>query len=160
MKRILSLLCCLLLWVGGSAVQAQSKTTQAFHKDHEDAFTLFFYNNTLKMLNATENEAFNELVDDIDKMKLLRIDKSAAAFSKEDYKQLIKDYQKESFESLMNVKQKDMRFDVYIKEKDNITEGLVVLIDEGTNLSILDIKGAVPLDRLAELFETVSKIRN
>ncbi len=154
-----SILALVLLFASVFDLKAQSKTTTAFHEEHESAFTLFFYKNTLQMLNVEGNETFNELIEGIDKMKLLRIDKSDSQFSKGDYKSLVSDYQKESFENLMNMQQEGMHFDAYIKEKDKVTEGLIILVEDKSSLSILDIKGAVPLQRIMELFQMISKVQ-
>ena len=39
--------------------------------------SLYFYQNTLRMLNQTENKEFDELIKDIEKMKFLMIEKDA-----------------------------------------------------------------------------------
>jgi hypothetical protein len=59
-----------------SIVSAQSKTTEELHKKNEGALSLFFYNNTLRMLNQTDDKGFDEVSKDIKKMKLLMIDKA------------------------------------------------------------------------------------
>jgi len=103
------------------------------------------------MLNIQDSKEFAELVKDIDKMKLLRIDKEKSSFSNEQYKELISDYKSEDFEELMTLKQKEMKINAYIKEDGGDTEGIVVLLNEASNLIILDIKGSVPLAKIGEL---------
>ncbi len=129
----------------------QSETIQKWHKKYDDAFVMFFYKSTLKMLNMNDSKEFDELVKGIDKMKLLRIDKEKFSFSNEQYKELISDYRNENFEELMSLKQKEMKVNAYIKEGDGDTEGIVVLVNETSNLIILDIKGSVPLAKIGEL---------
>jgi hypothetical protein len=136
---------------------AQSETTDKFHEDHEDAFTLFFYKNTLRMLNVQDNKEFEELIRDIDKMKFLRIEKEKYSFDNSKLKSLADQYRKESFEDLMDMRSQGANLNVFIKEKDKITTGLVILMEDEENFSILDIKGAVPLSRIAEL---VSKLQS
>ena len=84
-------------------------------------------------------------------MKLLRIDKENDSFSNEQYKELVSDYRNDDFEELMTLKQKNMKINAYIKEDDGNTEGIVVLVNEASNLIILDIKGSVPLSKIGEL---------
>lgn len=136
---------------------AQSETTDQFHKEHEDAFTLFFYKNTLRMLNMQDNKEFEELIQDIDKMKFLRIEKNSTSFTREKYNSLVTQYQEEAFEDLMDMRSQGANLNVFIKEKDKVTTGLVILMEDEENFSILDIKGAVPLSRIAEL---VSKLQS
>ncbi len=38
------------------SVHAQSKTTEKLQKKHSEARALFFYNNTLRMVNQTERQ--------------------------------------------------------------------------------------------------------
>lgn len=136
---------------------AQSETTKKFHEEHKDAFTLFFYNSTLSMLNMEGNEEFDQLIKDIDKMKLVRVDKSQSNFTKTDYKQLVSEYKAENFEDLMNMRQSEMNINVLIKEKGGVTRGLLLLMDDNESMSVLDIKGAVPLNKVAKL---ISQLQN
>lgn len=140
-----------------SGAMAQTETTDLFHEKHEDAFTLFFYRNSLRMLNMQDNKEFEELIRDIDKMKFVRIDKNEYKFSQSEYKKLVDSYHGESFEDLMTLRSQGANLNVFIREKDKITTGLVVLMEDEENFSILDIKGAVPLQRIAEL---VSKLQS
>lgn len=139
------------------SAHAQTDTTQDFHERHEEAFTLFFYKNSLRMLNMADNEAFAELIRDIDKMKFVRIDKSAENFSRSEYNDLVERYHGESFDDLMTMRSNGANLNVFIKEKNNTTHGLVILMEDEENFSIVDIIGAVPLQRIAEL---VSKIQS
>jgi len=68
---------------------AQTKTTEELDKKYE-GLSLYFYKNTLRMLNQTDNKDFDELIKDIEKMKFLMIDKTKSSFVDEDYKKLKK----------------------------------------------------------------------
>ena len=153
MNKIFTLL---LLTIFSSSF-AQSRTTQEFHKDHEDAFVLFFYSNTLKMLNQDDNPEFEELIRDIEKMKFVRVNKSDAGLDKDDYNELVEDFYDDDFEDLMNMRHEGMNVNAYIQEDDGVTTGIVMLMDDDESISILDIKGAVPLSKMASL---LSKVQN
>jgi hypothetical protein len=153
MKRSLIFLIILLPFVSFG----QSKTTQSFHKDHEDAFVLFFYSNTLKMLNQTDDPEFDELIKQIEKMKFVRIDIKEEEFSNDEFKDLVEDYKDEKFEDLMTMRHEGMNINAYIQEDDGITTGIVMLMQDDKNISILDIKGAVPINKLTSL---ISKVQN
>ncbi|MGK7390532.1 MAG: DUF4252 domain-containing protein [Candidatus Cyclobacteriaceae bacterium M2_1C_046] len=152
-----SIVIVLLIAITGPAY-AQSRTTQELHEKYEDSFYMFFYKNTLKMLNQDDNEEFAALIEDIEKMKFLRIDKEKHKFDRKAIRGLMQQYQDDEFEELMSMRDKDADIKVYIKEKDQITHGLVMLINETDNLAILDIKGAVPLNKLASLYDKVKQI--
>lgn len=135
--------------------QAQTKTTQDFHEKHEDATALFFYRNTIRMLAQLMNEErVDDIVKEIERMKFLTIEKSEDFLSNE-YTSLVESYEEESFEDLMNMRSDGMNMNVMIHEEAQVTKGLVVLIDDEENFMILDVEGAVPLDKIAELITYV-----
>lgn len=80
-------LCLLLLTSHG--VWAQTKTTETVEKKY-NGLKLYFYKNTLRMLNQKENPEFDELIKDIEKMKFLMVDKTQHSFTDTDYKKLKK----------------------------------------------------------------------
>lgn len=139
---------------------AQSKTTQEFHKDHEDAFVLFFYSNTLKMLNQTDDPEFAEMIKQIEKMKFVRVDKKADGFDKDDYNDLIEDYQDEDFEDLMTMRHEGMNVNAYIQERDGVTTGIVMLMQDEETVSVLDIKGSIPLNKIGSILSKVKALNN
>ena len=69
----------LILFCSVSLVSGQTKTTQALDDKYE-GLTLYFYRNTLRMLNQTEDPSFDELIKDIEKMRFLMIDKTKSKF--------------------------------------------------------------------------------
>ena len=42
-----------------ASAAAQTKTTEELHKSNGDALALFFYNNTLRMLNQADDKDFD-----------------------------------------------------------------------------------------------------
>lgn len=141
-----------------STSYAQSETTQAFSEKYDDAFTLFFYNNTLQMLNQENNAEFEALIKDIDKMKFIRVSKKENKLTDVDFKKMVDNYHDEDFEDLMTMSHEGMNINVYIKESSGVTTGLVLLMNDPESFSILDIKGKVPLNKLASLISKVQDI--
>src|SRR5918993_842036 len=121
--------------------RAQSKTTEALHKMHSDALSLYFYNNTLRMLNQQEDKTFDELIKDVEKLKFLMIDKGTG-FGTAQYKSLVSGYKSESFEEIMTGRYQGRNFDVFLKDDDGKTEGMVVTVSDSTSLYVLDIVGS------------------
>lgn len=138
-----------LLTAGVNAAWCQSKTTQKLQEKYKDSFTLFFYNNTLRMLNQGGDKEFDEIIKDIEKMRLLVIKKDSGL----DVKKLAGDYQAEDFESIMTTRHQGKTFDIYIKEKNNKTQGMLVLVNDTDNLFVLDILGSIALDKAPKLFK-------
>jgi hypothetical protein len=134
--------------VGG---HAQSSTTEKLQKKYEESLALFFYNNTLRMINLNEDKEFDELIKDIEKMKFLMIKKDD--FGKGDYQKLITDYKAESFEEMMTSRHQGKNFDVYMKNGN--TKGMIVTVNDEENLYVLDIVGSVPLNKITKFFTTI-----
>ena len=143
----------LLINYAGLAV-GQTKTTTALDEKYE-GLSLYFYKNTLRMLNQTDDKEFDELIKDIEKMKFLMIDKNESKFSKEDYSKLLAGYKSESYEEMMTSRFEGRNFDVYLREKDGDVKGTVVLANDSSSLFVLDIIGKIALDKAPALFKTI-----
>jgi hypothetical protein len=133
--------------------QAQSKTTEKLHKKYDEALSLFFYNNTLRMINQKDDQEFDALIKDIEKMKFLMIQKDD--FGNDDYKKLISDYKSESFEEMMTSRHEGKNFDVYMK--DGKSKGMIVAVNDAENLYVLDIVGSIPLNKVTTLFKEIDE---
>ena len=138
-------------------VAAQSETTDALHKKYSDALAFFFYNNTLRMLNQKEDAEFDELIKDIEKMKFLMIDKREHNFGSDEYKKLLNNYKGEAFEEILTSRYEGKNFDVYLKESNGKTKGMLVLINDSTSLYVLDILGRIALDKVTKLYSTLDE---
>lgn len=139
----------------------QSETTQKFHKENDGAFVLFAYHNTLKMLTQVEGAdemELDELIKDIDKMKYVRVDTDKDE-AKAKMKILADGFKSERFEDLMSMRHEGMNVNIYIQEDDGITTGLVMLMIDNESVSVLDVKGKVPLNKLGNLISQVQKMR-
>jgi hypothetical protein len=142
------------LMTGAVLARAQSKTTDALEKKY-NAMAFFFYNNTLRMLNQQEDKAFDELIKDIEKMKFLMIRKTGEALGTADYKKVKGDYLAESFEEIMTSRMDGKNFDIFVREKDNKTKAMLVLVNDEKNLYVLDIVGSIALNKVTELYKTI-----
>lgn len=152
MKKIL--LAILLLSVMLPAC-GQSKTTLALEEKYDASMTLFFYKNTLRMLNQTENAEFDELIQNIEKMKFLLVDKNKGKFGKAEYRTLVDEYKKESFEMIVTSRIDGRNFDVYLRDDKRVKPGTVVLVNDSTSLYVLDIVGTIDVSKAGSLFDTI-----
>ena len=137
---------------------AQSDTMKKWHEKYENAFVMMFYQSTLNMLNMEDNEEFHEIVKDIDKMKLISIDKKEDSFTPDDYKSLVTDYKNEKFEELISMRQKEANINAYIKEVNGVTKGVAVLINSDSTMTIIDLKGSVPLNKIGQLAQQIQTL--
>jgi hypothetical protein len=132
---------------------SQTKTTEKLHKENKEAFSLFFYHNTLRMLNQSEDKDFDALIKDIEKMKFLMMENST--FSTGSYKKLVSEYKAESFEEIMTSRFEGKNFDVFLKEVNGKTKGMVVTVKDSEKLYILDIVGSIALDKITSFVKTL-----
>src|SRR5690606_9202528 len=115
MRLTLPLIFGCLLTIG--QVNAQSATTESLHRKYADALTLYFYKNTLRMLNQTEDKEMDDLIKDIDKMRFLLINKATVGFGSQEYNKLVSEYESEQFEAIMTSRHDGKKFDVYLKQQ-------------------------------------------
>lgn len=154
MIKIMQLAWLCLFMVSSQKISAQTKTTEALHKRFSNALTFYFYKNTLRMLNQSENPEFDDIIKDIEKMKFLMIEKEES-FGKADYSRLVGDYKREQYEEIMTSRYGGKNFDIYLKEKEGVTKGMIVLVNDSASLYVLDILGRVELNKVTRLFNTI-----
>lgn len=134
---------------------SQTQTTNDLQAKF-DPFVLFFYNNTLKMLNQAEDKEFDELIKDIEKMKFLMVDKSKG-FSGNDYKNLVKSYKAEHYENMMTARSDGRNFDVYLREENDRVKGTVILVNDSSQLYVLDVVGRVNPQKATKFFSSLDQ---
>ncbi|MBX2956650.1 MAG: DUF4252 domain-containing protein [Cyclobacteriaceae bacterium] len=140
----------------GLVAFGQSKTTENLQKKYTDSFSLFFYQNTLRMINQSGNQEFDELIKDIEKMKFLMVDKKEQ-FKAADYSKLKGEYISETFEEVMTTRYEGRNLDILLKEKAGKTQGMVVLVNDSTSLYVLDVVGSIALDKVTTLYKTLDE---
>lgn len=83
--------------------------------------------------------------------------KKTASFGKEDYKTITRNYKAESFEEIMSSRFSGKNFDVLLQEKEGKTKGMIILVNDSSNLYVLDIVGRIALDKATKLFTEINK---
>jgi hypothetical protein len=139
----------------GLTAFGQAETTQALQKKYEDGFVLFFYKNTLRMLNQSENKEFDELVSNIEKLKFLMIEKKAGRLAPTEYRKIKTDYKSEAYESVMNARYEGRDMEVFIRDKRGEKLRTVILVNDSTNLMVLDMIGTIDVTKAGSLFSMI-----
>jgi hypothetical protein len=135
---------------------SQTKTTEALDKKY-DGLSLFFYKNTLRMLNQQDSKELDEMIKNIEKMRFVMVDKKKHVMEKTEYATLKKNYQGEQYEEMMTGRMEGRTFDVLVKEREGKVKGTIVLASDSTSLYVLDILGSIPLDKASSLFNTIDQ---
>jgi hypothetical protein len=145
----------LILALTTTTLWAQTKTTEDLHKQNKEAFTLFFYHNTLRMFNQQEDKEFDELIKDIEKMKFIMVEQKN--FGNAEYKKLVSGYKSESFEEIMSSRFEGKNLDVFLKEVKGKTKGMVITVKDTEKIYVLDIVGSIALDKVTKFVSTLDK---
>lgn len=138
-----------------SGLYAQSNTTRALQEKYEGSFSAFFYKNTLRMLNQSDNPEFDQLVENIEKMKFLLVSKDKGKFGPGEYRSLVSEYKKESFEPIVTSRIEGRNFDIYLRDAKGTKPGTVVLVNDSSSLYVLDIVGTIDVSKAGALFDTI-----
>lgn len=155
MFHTITLAVCILL--SATLASAQSKTTELLSKKYSETRSFFFYNNTLRMLNQEENKEFDELIKDIEKMKLLMINRKENKIEGTQLKKLSADYKSEAYEQMMVARHSGKNVEVMLKEKNGKTIGTVFLMTDDEYVYVLDILGSVALNKVSSFLNTLEK---
>ena len=124
---------------------------------YPDAFVLMFYHSSLNMLNIDDDPDFARMIHDIEKIKVLRIDKEEDNFNSEALSTLKKELADRDFEELMIVKSKDYDIGVYLHEDGDDIEGFFLIMDENETFMAIDVLGSMPVGDISQL---VNKIKD
>lgn len=153
MKKTILLTATLLF--AAACLFAQSETTQALQKEYGDMFSLYFYKNTLRMLNQKEDKDFDDLIRNVEKMKLLMVNKTEKNFGENEYKKLTSRYKAEFYDPIVTSRFDGRNFDIFLNDKKGSTPGTVVLVNDSTSLYILDIIGTFDVSKAGALFSVI-----
>ena len=154
MKKIAFIL---LLILPGLA-QAQSKVMRDLADDFPDAFVLMFYHSSLNMLNMDDDPDFARMIRDIEKIKVLRIDKAEDDFTNSALSSLMEALNDRGFEELMIIKSKDYDIGVYINEDDGDIEGYFLLMNEDENFTAIDVLGSMAVGDIGQLVDKIKDV--
>jgi hypothetical protein len=135
---------------------AQTKTTTDLDAE-VDGLSLYFYKNTLRMLNQDDNKDFDEMIKDIEKMRFLLIDRIEERIGPKEFKDLKASYQKESYEEVMTSRMSGKSFDVYVRESGGKVKGTIILASDSSQLFVLDILGKIALDKVPAFFNSLDE---
>lgn len=136
-----------------SIASAQSRTTQKLQEQFKDSRAFFFYNNTLRMINQSEDPEFDEAIRDIEKMKLLLIAKDDGF----DFQNVVSQYTSEDFEEILTSRHEGRNFDIFLKEKDGKTTAMLALVNDENNLFVLDIVGRIDPGKMTKFFSVMDE---
>ena len=139
-------------------IQAQSKVMRNLADDFPDAFVLMIYHSSLNMLNIDDNPDFARMIHDIDRIKVLRIDKKEENFTNTSLSSLKETLTDRGFEELMIIKSKEYDIGVYIHEDEEEIEGYFLIMNEDENFTAIDVLGSMAVGDIGQLVEKIKDV--
>jgi len=134
---------------------AQSRSIEKFfetHKDNDD-YTLIDINGNLFSLTRGKDKPASKVK--IDGFQLLSAPKGSSGISKLDVKRFTDIIKGEAFEDLITIRDADTRFNFMIQEKNGIIHELVMIADEDDSITVMSLRGHIPIDELKNLHKEV-----
>ncbi|MCH7513883.1 MAG: DUF4252 domain-containing protein [Bacteroidetes bacterium] len=137
---------------------SQSRAMCNISEKFEDAFTMVFYYSTLKMVIPEDNKELKELIYGIEKIKMLRIDDENGLLSNADIVNIKADLTRDNYEEGLSMRMGGKNTLAYIREKNGTMKGLFILISEEASLTIFDLIGEIPIDKLFTLTKEIEML--
>lgn len=137
---------------------AQGKTMRELSDQYPDAFELMFYHSSLNMLNIEDNEDYARVIRDIDRIKLIRIEKEKFDFASGELSDIRAALTDRSYEELMMVTSKDSKISVFIQEDGDDVEGFFLYMDEEESFTAIDVRGKIQLNDIGLLVDKLKDV--
>ena len=142
------------LVIRSGIISAQSNTITKIKDRQKPDLALYFYPSTLRMINLSNNDDFDHMVRDIQKMRYFQW--SAENFQEIDEKNLIRDLLEENFEECMSIKGREMDLMVYGHDQHRKQPELIAIVKTGDKVQMLDIQGMVNVTKIPDLINSLN----
>lgn len=99
---------------------------------------------------AGEHE-FKEAIEKVKSLRVISIPTSnfaAQGLSVKGFKKIVSD---DDFESLASIREKNSRIEIYLQQSDNPENRYLVLMEESDQLTAIELKGYIDVDKLRKL---------
>lgn len=133
-----------------ATVFAQSKATRNLQESVENERSLYLYESTLRALNADNNAELAKLIEGVEKVTVVMINKSEDEKPVSHFKTLVKDLESEGYEEMMTVNGPESRFGWYVVNG-NDPESFVAVMEEAGQFFLFDLQGKLDLSLITSL---------
>ena len=152
----------------------QTDAFRFLQEKYPDAKNVFLYQSTLRALNLENNEDYNKLVADVDKVSILilgdvmgELEGNTTEEEKEKHEQIEVDrtdfsdvigmLKEEQFVEVMSMESKGQKSAIY-NEDSNDPEKFVIVVSNENGLTIADLKGSIDISLLFKLKDSSPEI--
>lgn len=144
-----------ILLLHAPVIFSQSKSITRFRSDYKESSNLFFYSSTLKMLNPEGNPDFDEILKDVEKVRILNYTKQEQEFDRDDIAKLKKNMQDEGYISLMMIREEGNSIELFNRERKKRTIGFVAVVENDRTLVLIDLTGSIDIKKFLELKQKI-----
>jgi len=152
----------LLLAVHG-ITNAQSKSIENFYNkytNYDDVMDISLSGFVLKLAtNYSDDEEADKMLRKITQIRVMIMDEGNLV-EKSDLKSLIRDVKKDSFDELMQIRDKGNLVDFFIKEKDNKITNVLMLINSSDGFLMLSLEGLLDFSDLNNVNIDIEGVEN
>ena len=128
----------------------QTPAIDKFAEENKEGFQYFLYQSTLRMLNGDNNPDFNELIQDLEYIKIVSSD-SLGNQAKSVYKDLQRSLVSESFEELYMSESKGVLASIYMREADRGKTDWFALVTSNGYTLFFSMKGELDLNYISAI---------
>ncbi|MCB0606918.1 MAG: DUF4252 domain-containing protein [Lewinellaceae bacterium] len=153
MKRItwILTLACLFLAAGAYAQKSSLRTFYDKYKDRENVIDIKISGLLVKVAASfSDDQEARHILQKISRLRLLNMENDNPVTSQE-YKELTKNIQQESYEPLMQIRDKDQKVDFFIREDGDKIEEVLMFINGPDSFLMLSVQGLFKFSDLQDL---------
>ena len=168
MKRLTTILAIL---IAPMFVMAQNKAVTDFqnkYKDDRDASYIEISGSLFKFISSINDsnndemdpdlEAIARIADGLESMKVLKIDKYASDVSQSEIDALKSSLKKDSYESLMTMKEGRRNINFMAQGKSNELRNMLIIVDDKDEFVLINIDGVLTSKDLSYLSKNFEKL--
>jgi hypothetical protein len=128
----------------------EQNAVSEFAENNENAFKLYFYPSTLRMINIDQNPEYNSMIKEVKQARYFRLDSAQLAAA--NILELKSGLKQEGFEEVMSLQNKNNNIKVLALDK-KIPE-FVVLSESENELMLLEIQGMINVAKVPKLYQS------
>lgn len=137
--------------MGWNFLPAQSVMLDSLANDTEVFKKHYLYPSVLRALGGLQSESFNDLIDDLEFVRILRLDSSFIANHQNVAKNWSSRLLDEGYESYGVMYEKEISNELFALEEDDKIIGFIAYRKEKNSALIIEIVGSIDISKLTEL---------
>ena len=140
-----------LLLMGWNLLPAQSVVLSEVSDELETFEKHYIYPSVLRALASTQDQSFNELIQDVELVRILRVDSTFIDSNQKQIDQLSSKLIDEGYEIIGSANEKKVLNELFLYEKEDRIAGFIISRKEENSLLIVELIGNLNLNKVQDL---------